>query len=282
MGVWHDSSIYCLIPIRWLTLDNQLRVKRDSLLNLFGSYWYVTVNGSGTKLLLVTSMYDNVSVGRLLEMDIATGQFKVWRDSTYNVSSARYLPGDSGLVYYSYGYPNVGSSPGYYRLDFNTGADSLILRYESDLGPDEVINGFDISADGRKLLFPLNHANTPPQAVELDIASKVSDTLNAKFDRQLLWLRYNPQLSQILFCNYPLGSGGSTVDEDSQIGVMDIPSMSKRVLDVNPYPGWLAVSLFPNWSADGKNIVYGSAKGPATEPPGAVSLSSLYILKHVN
>ncbi len=86
------------------------------------------------------------------------------------------------------------------------------------------------------------------------------------FDRQLLWLRYHPSGGQILYSNYPRGAGGFTVGTDSEIGVIERAAPSKRILDVNTNPGWMSVSVFPNWFPDGKHIVYGSAPGPTREP----------------
>ncbi len=291
MGVWHENRIYSVAPIWRLTMNNKLSVLDnllidDSLEPIAGYgyrfFRYLTINGSGNKLLLVMSLYDDISVGDLVEINLESNQIRVLRDSSFSISSALYLPGDTTVVYYSYGHPSIGTNSGYYYLNLRDGQDTLILSHIAEVGPSEVTNGFDISPDGRKLLFPLNYASGTPRAVEFDMDTHTFDTLNVNFGRQMLSLRYNPKFNQIVYSNYPRGSGGSTVSDNSEIGVIDRATLTKRLLDVNTNPGGLSISVLANWSPDGKDILYGSAPGPASEPPGAKGLFSLYVLKDVN
>jgi hypothetical protein len=171
---------------------------------------------------------------------------------------------------------------GYYALDLSTLDDSLLLEYVSEIGPYEVCNGFDISPDGSKLILPVNRMAESPLIVEYALASGIMDTFDLTFDRQLLWLRYHSGGDQIVYSNYPRGAGGSTVATNSEIGIVERSTQTKRILDVNTAPGFTSVSVFPTWSPDYKHILYGSAEGPSSEPPGAKGLYSLFILRDVN
>ena len=280
MGVWYQNKIFAVYPGRLIQLTADLQIASDTLL-LWPGGTFVSRNSEGSKLLLAV-WGRGTQYGSLVEYETVTFVPRNIRDSTYNISSAIYLPNENRCIYYSYGNTSRQIVPGYYRLDLATLQDSLLLQHFSEIGPSEVVNGFDISPDGWKLLFPVNRRTEPPLMVEYTIASAARETLNVVFNRQLLWLRYHPAGNLILYSNYPVGAAGHTVGDDSEIGIIDRRTLQKRVLDVNTNPGWLSVNLFPNWSPDGRHIVYGSAEGPATEPPGALSFYSLYILKDVN
>jgi len=292
MGVWSGDKIYCLSPLLKLGINNNLIVTedvliQDSLLQPILGYGprylrYLSINSGGNRLLLVMSLYSDVSVGDLIAIDLISRTFLVLRDSAYNISSALYWRSDSQCIYYSYGNPQRGTIAGYYYLNILANRDSLILAHASDLGPAEVTNGFDISPDQMQLVVPLNYSTRTPRILVFDLFGRTADTLNINFKHQLLWLRYNPTGTQFLYSNYPRGSGGSTVTEDGEIGIIERATLATRVLDANTTPGGLSVNVFPNWSPDGKHVVYGSAPGPLSEPPGAIGAFSLYILKAVN
>jgi hypothetical protein len=292
MGVWYNEDIFCVTPLRKLTINSQNHVVTDlyiadSLVGSLNGYGYrffnyLSINKSGTKLVIVMSTYEDVSVGDLAEVDLQTWKLRVLRDSSYNISSAVYSNSDSSCIYYTYGNPGIGLRPGYYRYDFLTTKETIIFPYISEVGPAEVVNGFDISPNGEKLLVPLNHWALTPNVIEYDLNTKTVDTLRVNFKRQFLWLRYNSDATQILYSNYARGSGGSSVENNSEVGIIDMESVTKKILDVNTNPGGTSVNFCPNWSPDNRSIVYGSARGPLTEPPGGKEAYSLYILKNIH
>jgi len=283
MGAWTDNVVYCVSPGRRIKLSSNFQILEDTLVLFPGGYRFMS-NYQGGKVMLVRSNFSDVSSGRLLEIETQTFNQRTLRDSTYNVSSAIYTLDENQCIYYSYGNSGRQIPAGYYKLDLSTLQDSLLFGYVTEVGPAEVTNGFDISSDGMRLLLPINREVEPPLMVEYTLATGARETLNVSFDRQLLWVRYHPTRSQILYSNYPRGAGGSTVATDGEIGVIERASLTKRVLDANPFAdqGWRAVSVFPNWSPDGLHIVYGGTKGPAIEPPRVKGAYSLFILKNVN
>ena len=303
MAVWRGDRILSTAPILEIQLKDDLEV--DSLREIFwriveqmpdprGLGTYLDANADGTKLLLVKSTYADVSSGALYEYEPATDRLRLLLDSTLNVSSARYWPGDDArVVYYRYGEPaggeDYGTGAGYYALDLATGRDSLLLSYLPPRGRKGRLVGFDVHPDGTKLLLPdvrftLTEA-LPPRVVEYDLQTRAADTLAVDFDPSFvrfgLWLRYSPDGRQILYANFPLGVYGDTTNDDSEVGIIDRASERKRVLDVstNNEGVGLSVELAPTWSPDGRHIVYGS--GPLSIE-GARGTYSLYVLKDVN
>lgn len=301
MAAWRENGVFSTSPIRKLTMGPDFKVHevreiywndiRDELSSTFAFGSYLEATQAGTKLLIVKSNYGAVSAGALYEYETASSELRLLRDSTYNISSAVYVPGSDGskLVYYSYGQP-LGEGAGYYRLDRDTGTDSLLLEHISPVGPDEMLNGFDLSPDGSTLLVPAVRATPsrarPPQIVEYNLETQTADTLDVHFEvgrgRIGLWLRYSPDGRQILYSNFPVGVYTHRVSAPSEVGLIEMPAEEKRVLDVNTNQYGSSVQLAPTWSPNGRHIVYGSAAGPVEEPPGAKGDFSLYVLKNVN
>lgn len=282
MAVWYDGYIFSSYPNRRLKLDSDFNVKEDSLIYDYEEvYTYISNNKHGTKLLGGKTVYSDVSFGSLSEINLQNFSYRLLRDSTHNISSAVYLNDDTKCIYHTYGNPLINKQPGFYFFDILNDSDSLLFAYSSELGPYEILNGFDVSPDNQYLLFPVHYWNNEPKILKYDLQTKIMDTLNLKFDRQLLWLRFNSAGNQILYSNYPVGAWGATVGTDSEIGIVELNSLTKRVLDVIPRTGW-KINTFPSWSPDNKHIVYSSAKGPTYEPPGGKGSYILYIFKNVN
>jgi hypothetical protein len=282
LGIWVREKIYCVGPLRQLTLDQNFHVSRDTIVDLYSGFWYLSADTSGDRLLAVQSQYYDVFTGALFELDTRSWSRRRLRDSTYNISTACYAFHDSAILYYSYGNPNIGYLAGYYLLDRVNLTDSLVLRFDSPVGAYEAANGFDISRDSRKLAFPLHSWTRPPMILEFDLVTGALDTLPVSFQKQFLWLRFDPTGTRILYSNYARGSGGIITADTSEVGVISLRTMTKFVLPVNPWPATPSrlgsVSMFPDWSPDGKNICYGNSPGPNVEPPGTIGDFALYIL----
>jgi Tol biopolymer transport system component len=207
------------------------------------------------------------------------------------VSSAVYLPGSDGekVVYYSYGSipegVEDGPTPGYYLLNIETGEDSLLLEHRSPAGLEEIVNGFDVSPDGRALLYPINYDNfrgsRPPKVVRYDLNTATPDTLSWHFRPQLLWLRYSPSGSRLLYGIYDESSLNTGSGRTDSIGVIDLATGSRRSLNTQTHPEEEeSMDLFPRWAPSGQSVIYGSA--PVDGERGAVGHFSLYVLRDVN
>lgn len=284
MGVWYDDYVLTSQPNYRLKVDANFKVTEDTLIYEYEDvFTYISINKLSTKALGgKRRTYSYIYSCSLSEINLQDFSYRLLRDSSHNISSAVYLNDDTKCIYHSYGNTLTNKLPGFYYYDIASNKDSLLLPYISEVGPYEILNGFDVSPDNQYLLFPVHYWNNEPKIVKYDLQTKKFDTLKLKFDRQLLWLRFNNTGSKFVYSNYPVGAWGSTVGTDSEIGIVEVNSLTKRVLDVNTNKGWKSVNTFPSWSPDNKHIVYSSAKGPAYEPPGAKGLYRLFILKNVN
>ncbi len=294
MAVWPTAhQIFPSSTPRMFELSDSLEVI-DPAVGLFdlstipnrGVLHYVHANKTGTKLLYVRTMYSDASMGSLFGYDMTTDQAYTIRDSSYNISSAVFMADDNYCIYYSYGHPDVGSNPGYYRYNFVSDQDSLLLPYISPVGPSEGINGFDLHPNDHTLLIPLIQWDSAPLLIEYDLSTATAETLDAGFDmgimRICLWVRYDHSGEKILYSSHDYGSlsgdGLYGIQEESEIGILDRSTLTKLVLDVNPRP-YRSSNVFPNWSPDDRHIIYGS--GPITND-GLLGYYSIYALKNVN
>ncbi|MEM1041188.1 MAG: hypothetical protein AAGI91_01020 [Bacteroidota bacterium] len=306
---WSRDGLFAMNPLRRLVLDESFRVVEDNSLTSPSRGFYAHAAESGESVLYVRSNWADGSAGALHEFDTAAGTSRLLVDSTRNVSSAVYLPagplgGAGRLVYYAYGhYSQTGGDPeqvpGYYLLDPATGRDSLVLRHTTPLGPSETVNGFDLSPDGRTLLFPISRERQregfverlPPIIGRYDLAGGAAarvDTLGVAFDPSEqrvngLWLRYSPNGDRVLYVHFPYGAwrAAGAANDVSEVGVLDAQTWQKRVLDVNTEAGGHSVQLTADWSPDGRHIAYSSA---VVDLPGSgvSGAYSVYVLKDVN
>ncbi len=280
---WDGNRIYAAPPGTYWELDSNLHVVRDSLFDSLASNsgWFsFCINGTGDRLLSIGRYYGGSSY--LVEEDLDNSTFEVI-DSVARISSAVYFPGTNNVVYYSY--DTSGAGTGYYLLDRATGSRTLLLSYYPGLPPSEVVNSFDISPDGKKLLFTVTGYKTP-LLIEFDLSTHVFDTLNVQFNpmysRVGLWVRYSHDGTKILYDNYPLGAldpmGPLHEGEGSEVGIIDRAMQSKQILQTSPTTEGTYVAMYPQWSPDDQMIVY-SLTGISPEPAGYVSGYWVYILK---
>lgn len=280
-GTWlPDDKIYSIGPLCYYEIDKDFQVIKDTIIKLSAGGFYI--ESFGNKILYVQTIYGDVSCGSLLEFSNDNYSIKKILDSSYSVSSAIYYRDTNQIIYYSYGKP-LGMHPGYYYLNLKTGESRFLLEYVSDLGPSEFINGFDIHPAKDIILIPVVKRGKSPVIVEYNFELNTFDTLHVDFDfsfnRTCLWLRYNQSGEKILYSCYPRHAGSSTTNDDSEVGIIYVNSLSKRVLDVNTNRiNGRSVNVCPNWSPDEKHIIYGS--GPLTLE-GARGIYYLYILKNV-
>ena len=292
MAVWGGNNIYAVKMLEQFTIDNTYGVTHDTVLirpelhlDEYVYWTYIDANNSGSKLLLVKSKYSDVSCGALYEYDVPTGQLKLLFDSTNNISSARYYhKNEDEVVFYSYG-DNSFKKAGYYMFNKSTQQDSLLFPYLSSAGLAELVNGFDIHPNGEELLISISRStrfsgNSPRLGI-VSLKSQVIDTLNIEFDysanRTSLWIRYNHDASKILYSCFPRGSYSTTVSDNSEVGIIDVATLNKIILDVNTQAGAYheSIQLAPSWSPDEQAIVFGS--GDITIE-GALGRRKLYIL----
>ena len=284
MGVQVGEIIYYARPLGWCHVDADFHVIRDSVSRDRETwrYLYITVNFNGSRLLVVKSQYSDVSVGSLHEIDLKTGIMNEILDSSFSVSSAKYLSDGVSFVYYSYAHPKHGYVAGYFLSTGSGGVDSLLLLASSEVGPKEVVHGFDVGRSDRVLLIPVHRNDITAKLVEFDLRAKSYHTLPSSFPNQFVWARYNVTGDKILYSSYPRGIGGHSTYTDTELGIIDRTTGSKQILNVNTNPGYLSVSIFPNWSDGCRAILYGNTWGPKIEPPGSIGNYSLYALKYLN
>lgn len=284
MGVQVGEILCYTRPLGMCHVDASFRVTQDSLL-LIPESWkflYITMNKDGNKLLAVKSNYNDVSFGSLHEVNLKTGFMNEILDSSYSVSSAKYLSDGVSYIYYSYAHPKHGNVGGYFLSTGSGGVDSLLLPAASEVGPAEVVHGFDISSSELALLIPVHRKDTTATLVEIDLRSKSYDTLPYAFPNQFIWARYNATGDKILYSSYPWGIGGHTSCCRTEVGILSRSTGAKQILDVNTNPGFQSVSIFPNWSDGDLAILYGNAWGPMIEPPGTIGNYSLYALTSIH
>lgn len=140
MGVWSgDSTLYYCWPARKARINSFFEVSQDSQIpnvslsiNAGGAPNYMALRSDNSKLLVVGTFYTDVSIGSLQELDLTTYEVTQVVDSSRHVSSAVYLNNGTSCIYYSYGFPGIGTAAGYYYHDILSGVDSLIFPFFSE------------------------------------------------------------------------------------------------------------------------------------------------------
>ncbi len=275
---WFNKKIYYAGPLSSFELTDSFSIVNNKrrIANLGGISFLSTVIHDH-KLLLISSQYGDISMGDLYELDTATNQTQLVIDSL-NISSAFPYDNDS-IVFYSYGKP-LGSAYGYYVMSRTSKDRRLLFSYVSELGPDEVVNGFDLDADKKILYFPLIKRNAPPKIGRYFINLGTTDTLPVTFPstdvKYCLWLRLNSQKSQLLYSRYPKKiSLEIPPTESTETGIIDLTSFDLKLIPLAP-KNEKGVGVFPQWSDDDKSLSFGYAKVDNT---GHVYPFSVFILK---
>lgn len=284
VAVWPDSNIYYAGPLRVLVLDSLYKVVRDSTLLPSQRASFLYAHRSKKRLLYVSSSFVTRSEGSLYELDRISGVHTQLLDSSYHVSSAVYTP-DDRVIYYSYG-NTKGLQAGYYEFQPGTDRHTLLIPFLPHIGVNsrEPANGFDIHPDGTTLLIPFDQDARVPIVVRYNRDLKTLDTLALPIDsvvgRTCLWLRYNSIGSKILYSYYPYSAFGDAVWTGSEVGIIDVATGQKKVIPIRVNRDNISVNVFPSWSPNEKDIIFGSA--PVTGASGnVVGLYTIAIKKNV-
>lgn len=288
MGVWAPGRIYYTFPLSSIAINDRFELS-DETHELYSSPSFISVSRDGQKMFYVNTLFSDISMGSLHIRNLLSGEDEVLLDSTKLVSSARYVGNTNDIVYYSYGSFNSNTNPlpgdaGYYIKRPGVTKDSLLLQHFSEAGPNELLNGFDITPDGKTLYYTLTFKNKAPQIVRVDLQISKRDTLpivfDLNYDRRCLWLQLNSTATKLLYGVYPDNAWQTEVTDNSEVGVIDLPSLHKKEIRMqSPLRFSNFMALFPSWSPDDKHIVFGG--GPISSD-GTVGLYSLFVLKNVD
>lgn len=286
-SVWKNNHIYCVSPLRRITIDDKFIVSKGEVLNPDRPdnrpESFVEVNYSETKLIFVSSVSSGYSLGKLFEMDINSEEIELRIDSSKMISSAKYLP-DDNIIYYCAGIKDsIGNinedSSGYYLYDRSKNESVLLLRYKTPNGIHIVINGFDIDPIIQKLLIPIDRLGYPSKLISFDYINNVIDTLPVEFPttegNNCLWVRYSHSGNYITYCTYIESAISLGSYPISEIGIVNMNNYSKKVLFVQPYTESHLLTIFPSFTPNDSSIVYSAA----AIHDGWVGLYALRILK---
>lgn len=266
---WHDSTIYAIQPTKKYLLNSEYHVVRDSLFDKVNTNINIEVNDAGNRLAYSLPINGPFEWGHLTELNLTTGIVQVLTNDSM-VTASRYMPNSNDIVYYtmgSYHYPSMPNpaDAGYYYLDRSTGDTTLLLRHFPYTAEQEVVNGFDISSDGKKLLFSKVGIQKKILLMEFDLDTKRVDTLDVEFEGKYwsgLWTQYNSDDTRILYSLTNMIQAATLSGGVSEVGIIDRATLTKQILDVAPHNMRPFCTPYPRWSPDNAAICYGSAMIP--------------------
>jgi Tol biopolymer transport system component len=281
-GVWSiNDTIYSVEPINKIKVDNNGNlIHVSTLYNEHRPAYFIEISDSGDQLLFVISNFAGVSCGALKEYSLKNGTVCTLLDSSENVSSAIFYRDTKFLIYYTFGKP-VGTNPGYFLLNIETGERTLLYEYYSPLGLYETLNGFDIHPIKDELLIPITFQDRSPSVLILNILTKkVEYVFNESntFPQLCLWLRYNNNGTKILYTNYPVGLLAGRASGKGESGIIDLITHTKMTLDLNTSTRQ-SESFCANWSPDNTRIVFSSA--PVDPYENFSGATKLYVLNQL-
>lgn len=282
------EQVYASAPLAQFTMNSNFQIVEDTTFCAEPFISEFSTNSNEDRLLFVASRYVNASMGTLNEYVVSSGAVEpLLSNADTNIGFALYLSNDDdSIIYYSYG-ESISSNQnppdaGYYLYDRKSHQKALLFHYVSDIGPQEMLNSFDIKSDGSKLLIAAV-GNRKPFLIEFDIKSKTVDTLKFNFPDldglRALYIQYNHSGSHAVYSMYPFGTrAGEVALTQSSLGIIDLQSNSISELQAKPSTDKSWLSLWPSWSPDDKNILFVAA-AISKEPAGALGEYNLCILK---
>jgi len=270
---WHDTIIYAAgdyDPWRY-DMDPANNVISEMSLGLDNAYFNIETSPDGRKL-AYSLLGRKGLLGRLCEIDLETRKVDTLTVDSM-VSTVRYIGTTNEMIYYSFGSYDYADNPkpadaGYYRLDRATGQSTFLLHHPPMDSPEgELLNGFDVSSDGKKLLVPTASSDRQVLTLaEFDIESGRLDTLKVELYPKkwynTLWTQYSNDDSRILYSLTWMGRVPSFLGSESSVGVIDRNSLTTEQVFVSPTNARPFSAPYPRWSPDEDYICYGGCVIP--------------------
>ena len=284
-ALWiNDSTLFYSVGYYTIT-DNFKSIADKILIRKFYDN-YIMQDYMDDKILWTRRYYapDVGSSVALNEYSLATGeQTTICEDRL--ITGAKYYRDSKYIIYHAYA--NIGTSQqrlsAFYLYDRENNTKKVLLSDTTDSYSVAFSNvkGFDIHPEKNILLTLGNNYNL----IEYNIDSRQVDTLSVSFppvnNKKFLWLRYDNSGNHVVYSHYyyiPDSEWG-----ESEIGILNMQTNEKQVLDVNTNTRGTSVNIFPSWSPDNKHIVYGSGSvyiHMKTTPKSL--MPELFVLKNVN
>ena len=205
------------------------------------------------------------------------------------ITGARYYRDSEHIIYHMYSRTEENQMlSGFYLYDRGSNTkEILLLDTNSPPSRDWTnVRGFDIHPEENKLLTLGSNYNL----IEYNIDLKQIDTLDISFPARKtggvplhLWLRYNNSGNRVLYSHYNYATNNEW--GESEVGILNMLTNEKRILDVNTNTKGKSVNIFPDWSPDNRHIVYGSGAIDHkyfTKTTPLPPMPELFILKNVD
>lgn len=264
MAVTNGKNLYSTQPIRHMVINDNFERTYDSVymdIKEIAGGGFISYNKTLNKLLIVTTNQNGRLCGNLSSYDLDDRSYTEILNYSYLISSAFYNPiNDDEIYLYTYGKENV-LEAGYYKFTISTQSFKLLIAYRSkyDISTGEAINGFDVRADGKKIIYPFYAENDDGLLLEYDLDSQKVDTVFKDPEKYYLWARYHPiNQDLLLLLKYPDNIlGGTGVRGPSKMYIYFRNSKLLKELDVRTN-SYMTLAVFPNWSVENNAVFFGS------------------------